>query len=131
METAQFTDTDLLALLVAGEAAGEPLAGQVAVACTVTERLSRRRTHYGATLRQVLMRGQYSTFNDDHWRGFVGYIPLLRQMAELAIHGLLNSPVGGATHYCRYDLSPQPRWTLPTYSIYRGRIGAHVFYEEL
>lgn len=134
----RMTDADLLALLIAAESDGEPLAGQVAVACVVIERLRRRR--WGDTLRAVMLApAQFSTFNDtgkpgpadDHWQRFRHRFPLYWMMARLAMDGLLNSPVNGATHYCRHDLEPKPRYTLPKYSIYRGRIGAHVFYQEL
>lgn len=131
VELVQLSNLDLLALLVAAEAGGEPLAGQVAVACTVTERLARRRAHYGATLRQVMLfPGQYSTFNTDHWRSFIGSIPRLRPLAELALGDLLRSPVSGATHYCHKDLEPKPTWTHPEYATYLGQIQAHIFYRE-
>lgn len=128
----ELSDRDLLALLVAGESANQELRGQVAVACTVTERLRRRRAYYGLTLRNVmLMPYQYSTFNDPaHWRKFVAYIPHFCPMAELGIAELLRSPVAGATHYCHKDLTPKPVWTLPEHSTYLGQIGAHIFYRE-
>lgn len=125
-------DLDLLALLVAGESANQPLAGQVAVVCTVTERLRRRRAYYGLTLRNVmLMPWQYSCFNSPaHWRKFLEAMPAFRPLAELAIAELLRSPVAGATHYCHKDLTPKPVWTLLEHSTYLGQIGAHIFYRE-
>lgn len=128
----ELSDRDLLALLVAGESANQELRGQVAVACTVTERLRRRRAYYGLTLRNVmLMPYQYSTFNDPaHWRKFAAYIPHFCPMAELGIAELLRSPVAGATHYCHKDLTPKPVWTRLEHSTYLGQIGAHIFYRE-
>lgn len=129
---AELSDVDLLALLIAGESANQPLAGQVAVACTVIERKTRRRAYYGLTLRTVMLApAQYSTFNDPaHWRKFWGYIPQMRPMAELAIAGLLHSPVRGATHYHHKDLSPQPQFAHPKHSTYLGQIADHIFYRE-
>lgn len=125
-------DANLLALLIAGESANQELRGQVAVACTVTERLRRRRVYYGLTLRSVmLMPAQYSTFNEPaHWRKFWRYIAQFRPMAELAIDELLRSPVSGATHYHHKDLYPYPQWSRPEHSVYLGQLGDHLFYRE-
>lgn len=131
MNVERFADLDLLALLIAGESADQPVRGQVAVACTVLERLNRRRAHYGLTLRMVMLRpAQYSTFNSDHWKRFVPHHQRFRPMAELALEGLLRSPVSGATHYHRRDLDPYPQFSKPEHSTYLGEIGVHRFYRE-
>lgn len=129
---AELSDRDLLALLIAGESANQEPRGQVAVACTVTERLRRRRAYYGLTLRNVmLMPAQYSTFNEPaHWRKFWRYIAQFRPMAELAIADLLRSPVSGATHYHHKDLYPYPQFSRPEHSTYLGQLGDHLFYRE-
>lgn len=127
----RLTDEQLLALLIAGEADNQTLAGQVAVTCTVVERLRRQRPHYGLTLREVMLKPwQYSTFNDNHWQRFTQRIPVYETMARLAIANLLRSPVSGATHYHTHDLQPRPTWTQPQYSTQLGRVGDHVFYLE-
>lgn len=128
----ELSDLDLFALLIAGESANQELRGQVAVACTVTERLSRRRAYYGLTLRNViLMPWQYSCFNSPaHWRKFLPALPAFRPLAELAMFELLRSPVSGATHYHHADLTPRPAWTLPGHATYLGQLGDHLFYRE-
>jgi len=127
----QYKDRELLALMIAGEAGNQSLAGQVAVACVPFKRLVRQETHYGLSLRTILLRpNQFSTFNGDHWRGFVGRIPDFLLLADLAMGGLLSSPTASATHYCRYDLAPMPDWSQPRYSIFLARIGEHNFYQE-
>lgn len=125
----RLTDIELLALLVAGEADNQPLAGRVAVACVAVERL--RRGRWGDTLHKVITQPyQFSTFNDDHYLRFTHRINAHIQIAELAIERLLNTPTPNATHYCRYDLNPMPKWTGAMYSKSLGRIEDHVFYVE-
>lgn len=127
----RFSDVELLALMVAGEAGGQPLAGEVAVLRVATQRVVLQRPHYGLTLRTVLRKPfQFSTFNDDHWRKFTGHIAANLQLAELAIEHLLASPFPQATHYCRFDLAPMPAWTQERFSTRLGQIGDHVFYVE-
>lgn len=136
-ELDRLTDIELLALMIAAEAGGQSLAGKVAVACVAVERVKRQRSHYGLTLRTVLLKPyQFSTFNPtatpghEHWRRFTGFIGAHTLMAELAIHRLLLSPVATATHYLRTDVSPPPLWTHPTFSVSLGVIGDHAFYRE-
>lgn len=134
---AELTDVELLALMVAGEADNQSLAAQVAVVCVPLERL--RRGKWGDTLRAVLLYpGAFSTFNDtgrpgpldDHWTRFLHRQQMYWTLARLAIDRHLNSHAPNATHYCRADLEPKPRWTLPRYSTCLGRIGDHLFYVE-
>lgn len=130
-DLALLTDAQLLALLVAAEADNQPLAGQVAVACTVLERKRRRRPHYGLTLRTIMLKPfQYSTFNTDHWRRHVDRLVVYLPLATLAIAECLRSPVEGATHYHRADLDPWPGWAQPESSTFLGQLGAHRFYRE-
>lgn len=137
VELSALGDVELLALLIAGEADNQPLAGQVAVACVPIERL--RRGRWGATLRAVLLYpNAFSTFNDvgrpgaldDHWVRFWHRQQMYWMLARLAIDRHVHSPVASATHYCRHDLEPKPRWTLPRYSTRLGQIGDHLFYRE-
>lgn len=125
----RLTDIELLALLIAGEADNQPLAGRVAVACLVVERL--RRGRWGDTLRKVILQPyQFSTFNGAHWQRFTHRIGAHVQLAELAIERLLNTPTASATHYCRYDLDPMPKWAGAMYSVSLGRIADHAFFVE-
>ena len=137
VELNTLSDVELLALLVAGEADNQPLAGQVAVACVPLERV--RRGRWGHTLRGVLLQPyQFSTFNDvgrpgaldDHWTRFLHRQQMYYLLARLAMDRHLNSHAPNATHYCRADLEPKPRWTLPRYSMFLGQIGDHLFFVE-
>lgn len=128
---AELDDIELLALLIAGEADNQPLAGQVATALTVPARVERKRWWYGLTPRLVMLRPfQYSTFNGAHWKQFVHRIPVYKMLAQMTLEGLTTSPTKGATHYCRFDLDPLPRWALPRYSKPYGRVADHIFFRE-
>jgi spore germination cell wall hydrolase CwlJ-like protein len=123
----RLTDTELLALTVAGEADDQPLAGRVAVACVAVERL--RRGRWGDTLRKVLLQPyQFSTFDGVHWQRFTHRIGAHTALAELAIERLLNSSVNSATHYHTVDVLPG--WAKSSAMISRGQIGSHLFYTE-
>lgn len=127
MELATLTDIELLALLIAGEADGEPLTGIVAVACVPVERL--RRGRWGGNLRQVMLqRWQFSTFNDDHWRRFTDRMATYAIVARLAIDGRLRSPFPDATHY--HAVAVSPYWITAQKMRHLGQVGAHVFYCE-
>jgi len=139
MELSDYSDSELLALLVAGESIGEPLPGQVAVAQTVIERKRRRRSRYGFTIREIILKpSQYSTFNDDvYWRTKKGYIDDLHCMALMALYedayspvGLLSSPCPTATHFHSKRLPVYPVWSRPAYSLFLMTIGNHMFYRE-
>lgn len=126
-----YKDRELLALMIAGEAGGESLRGQVAVACVPFARLKRQQAHYGLSLRSILRKPfQFSTFNDTHWQGFVERVQAFLPLADLAMEGLLKSSTPTATHYCRHDLRPMPDWTQERYSIFLAKIGNHNFYQE-
>lgn len=129
-ELSQLTDLELLALLIAGEADNQPLAGRVAVACVPATRLHRGR--WGKDLRSVMLqKWQFSTFNDDHWRRFTGRISAHITLAECAINGLLNTPTPGATHYYAKSIPIAPAWAFSSRMVRLGDVGAHIFFEEL
>lgn len=123
----ELSDVELLALLIAGEADGEELAGQVAVACVPVERL--RRGRWGDDLRSVMLQPyQFSTFNDGHWERFTHRIDHHRRLARLAMEKLLSSPAPGATHY--HAASIIPSWAYSSKMQMVGQLGRHVFYRE-
>ena len=127
MTLAEFSTVQLLTLLIAGEADGEELAGQVAVACVPVERL--RRGRWGATLREVMLQPyQFSTFNDGHWERFIPRIDFQRRLARLAMEKLLNTPTPGATHYHAERMTPS--WAHSSRMMRIGQLGRHVFYRE-
>ena len=124
----RLTDIELLALLVAGEASNQPLAGQVAVACVPVERLYRRM--WGNNLRRIMLqKWQFGTFNDTHWQRFTPIMSHFIMLAECAIHNLLLSPTPSATHY--HHVGILPAWAQSDRMIWINRIGEHNFYVEL
>lgn len=127
-ELERLTDIELLALMVAAEAGNQPLAGRVAVAMVAMERV-RLQPRYGTDLRGVLLKPyQFSTFNGDHWRGFMPRLDTQITVAELAVGGLLNSPTPTATHY--HTAAVSPVWAQPQYSMFIAQIGEHRLYRE-
>lgn len=123
---ADLPDRIVLALTVWGEARGEPVQGQVAVACVVRNRL-KRVTHAVATWRGVcLAPWQFSCFNaDDPNSGPIAraavtlmtaaLTPELAQalwIADGVIAGAVMDNTGGATHYLTSTLlkAKPPSW---------------------
>lgn len=124
----ELTDTELLALLIAAEADDQPIAGQVSVACVVTERLRRQR--WGNNLRSVILAPyQFSTFNGTHWQAFTPRISRYIMMAQLAVDDLLKTLTPTATHY--HATSITPAWASSKQMVRLGTIGQHAFYREL
>ena len=122
-----YSDIQLLALLLAGEADNQPLAGQVAVACVVMERL--RLGRWGATVRTVMLQPwQFSTFNDTHWMRFTHRMHAHTHTAALAIGGLLKTPAPGATHYHADYIAPN--WATSPQMQRVATVGNHLFYRE-
>lgn len=123
------SDLGLLARVVWGESRGEPLAGQVAVASVVLNRV----TASGDPIREVILRPkQFSCFNPgDPNRdkllapsGVQWNVALL--IGELALDGLLLDPTEGATHYHAVWMGRKPKWAGSLTEV--GRLGSHVFY---
>lgn len=127
-ELEALSDVELLALMVAAEAGNQPLVGRVMVAMVAMERV-RLEPRYGSGLRGVLLKPfQFSTFNGDHWRGFLHRIDDHMLLAELAVGGLLNTPTPTATHY--HTKAVAPVWAQPQYTEFLAEIGDHRFYAE-
>ena len=138
-----FSESELLARLIWGEARNQSLRGKVAVACVVMNRYETRR--YGTTIPGVITRKwQFSCFNglwsDDLSDDDPNLAKMLndpgepitacRVIAEMAIDGLINDPTGGATHY--HTLKSDPTWNDdPSMMIYLKTIGDHKFYREI
>lgn len=132
---------DVLARLVWGEARGELLKGQVAVACVVLNRVADGRWGgRGGIVSVCLKPWQFSCFNSNDPN-----LPLLLQppkfspfeqcelVAQLAVDGLLVDPTGGATHYFNPSVVPG-RWPASwdkAKMAARGQIGRHSFWLEL
>ncbi|MBT7100563.1 cell wall hydrolase [Candidatus Poribacteria bacterium] len=134
MATVDRADVAILAALLAGEARGEPVAGQLAVAHVVMNR-ARLGGWWGDTIRGVaLKRWQFSTFNppgDDKWDAVAVIADRLAvagddqwAVAEAALSGVTADPTDGATHYYNPALA-DPSWAAQLAETVT--IGAHRF----
>lgn len=131
---------DILAKTIFGEARGEPLSGQEAVASVVLNRvgISQKRGHYwwGNNIAEVCQKPyQFSCWNMDD----PNYKILLKvnednpvfaackRIARRAAAGLLEDRTGGATHYHVKKL--RPKWSFG--KIPCAEIGSHFFYNDI
>jgi len=122
---AALDDTQLLALCIWGEARGESVTGQLAVAHVVLNRVDRARW-WGHDVRSVILKPyQFSFFNDSP---ALAPGPGLVQLAiaELALGKLTLDPTLGATHYHAVGMTPD--WTR--FLRHVVDIGRHRFYVE-
>jgi hypothetical protein len=123
--------TKCLATAVYYESAGEPMAGQRAVAQVVLNRL--RNPHYPKTICEVVYQGaerptgcQFSFACDGSARrvpGAAGWA-VATAVATSVLNGVTSAEAGQATHY--HTLAVFPAWAPQLAKI--GIIGHHVFY---
>ena len=132
------SDVVLLALCIWGEARGESLEGQVAVAHVV---LNRAITGgwWGDSVREVILKEyQFSAFaeggpvlNRLRREGLAGPMSshkwmTYRTVAGMVLAGLTVDPTDGATHF-------HARWMTPGWAALMDKttsIGGHIFYKE-
>jgi len=131
---------DVLARTIYGEARGEPVRGQEAVASVVLNRVKRANKPggywWGSSVSEVCRKEwQFSTWNpSDPNRDKILAVdrrdPSFRQalrIARRAIAGTLDDPTGGATHY--HAKATMPNWAegrVPS-----AEIGNHKFYNDV
>lgn len=129
------TDQKLLALVLYGEARGEPPIGKLAVAHVILNR-ARLGGWYGANVREVILRPyQFSCFNlnDPNFSKLISqaerneFDASCFTVASLALEGVTVDPTGGATHY--HTLAIDPKWNDKMQFL--KRINRHVFYREV
>jgi len=134
------TDRDVVGLTLYGEARGEPLEGQLAVASVLLNRRADGR--WGQTFTSVCRAPwQFSCWNvtdpnratldrlaADLEHGTVTDAALRRCLwiADGVVAGVLPSTVRAATHYVVATLSPQPKWAKTGHLV--AIIGRHAFY---
>ncbi len=144
---AGLTDRQALGCTLYGEARGETVRGQVAVACVIRNRV-KRPGRFGDTYRAVCLRkSQFSCWWA--WGGKVNYARTLDAAAALQRHDTLLGPLmarclriadavmaehqeditAGADHYCTRELyiHQPPRWTAGIFPV--AHIDAHVFFK--
>lgn len=132
--------TDILAKTIYGEARGEPLSGQEAIASVIMNRktISKKKGGYwwGNNIAEICQKDkQFSCWNLDD----PNYRVLLRvdegnpiyatckRIAKRALAGLLSDRTYGATHY--HNKQVCPRWSIG--KIPCTEIGNHVFYNDV
>ncbi len=119
---AALDDTQLLALCIWGEARGEPVTGQLAIAHVVLNRAANPRW-WGHDVRSVILKEwQFSYFNSR--APGPGLVQLT--IAELALGKLTQDPTLGATHYHAVGMTPD--WSRFLRRLVQ--IGGHWFYSE-
>jgi len=141
-EFAKLSDKQLLTLLIYGEARGEPVEGQIAVACVARNRV--KSFKWGGTWTAVILQpSQFSCFNKDD----PNYVKLLRiaegtfdeplilkqtiWVAEGVLYDRCLDNTKGATHYVTetlYNSPEKPLW-INRLKV-TVRIGSHVFMKE-
>lgn len=130
---------DVLARTIYGEARGEKVRGQEAIAAVVINRLAAAREGrrwWGATVVEICRAPfQFSCWNEgDPNRLLIERVPegdavfqICRRIARRAITGGLIDPTRGATHY--HTRSVTPDWAIG--HVPCARIGRHLFYNTV
>lgn len=131
---------DILAKTVFGEARGETVAGQEAVASVILNRVAfsqkRGRYWWGNTIAEVCQKPkQFSCWNldDPNYKLLLrvneenyGYC-ICKRIAMRAIAGLLADVTSGATHY--HTRNVRPKWSIGKIPCFE--IGNHIFYNDI
>lgn len=134
------TEADILARTIYGEARGESVAGQEAIASVVLNRVafSKRKGRYwwGNTVAEVCRAPrQFSCWNRDDPNfqkiNAVGAedasFRICRRIAARALSGVWEDRTSGATHY--HALGCRPAWARG--KIPCAEIGSHFFYNDI
>lgn len=139
--TATERDRDILARTLWGEARGESLEGQIAVAWTIRNRVSdgRNKSWWGEGYAGVCQaKYQFSCWNsnDPNFASLSGAkaIPFrelaqARIAADQVIDGKVPDPTGGATHYYATTMPKPPTWTKGAKQTLK--LGRHVFFKDV
>lgn len=134
-------DRDILARTLWGEARGETLAGQIAVAWTIRNRVNdgKDKSWWGEGYAGVcLAKYQFSCWNanDPNFPFLSGtkQIPFrelaqARIAADQVIDGKVPDPTGGATHYHATAMKKAPAWASKAKQTVV--IGGHVFFKNV
>ncbi|PXX59539.1 Cell Wall Hydrolase [Pseudomonas sp. LAMO17WK12:I10] len=139
--TATEKDRDILARTLYGEARGEGLAGQIAVAWTIRNRVNDGKTKswWGEGYAGVCQAPyQFSCWNknDPNYPFLSGAKPIpagqfaqAQRAADQVIAGAVADPTGGATHYYATTMPKAPGWAAKAKQTVR--IGLHVFFRDV
>ncbi|CAI8815774.1 cell wall hydrolase [Pseudomonas chlororaphis] len=139
--TATEKDRDILARTLWGEARGEGLAGQIAAAWTIRNRVNdgRAKSWWGEGYAGVCQAPyQFSCWNknDPNFPFLSGAKPIpvgqfaqALRAADQVIAGTAPDPTGGATHYYATTMPKAPAWAAKAKQTVR--IGQHVFFKDV
>ena len=138
--TVSENDRDILARTLWGEARGESLAGQIAVAWTIRNRVNdgKAKSWWGEGYAGVCQNPyQFSCWNrsDPNFAYLSGAkkIPFrelaqARIAADQVIDGKVSDPTGGATHYYATTIKA-PAWAAKAKQTLK--LGGHVFFKDV
>lgn len=133
-------DRDVLARTIFGEARGEGLAGMVAVAWTIRNRVEdgKDKSWWGEGYAGVCLKPyQFSCWNknDPNYPYLSGARPIpaaefatCRRVADQVIDGVPD-PTGGATHYYATTMPKAPDWAAKAKRTLK--LGNHVFFRDV
>lgn len=139
--TATERDRDILARTLWGEARGESLAGQIAVAWTIRNRVNDGKTKswWGEGYTGVCQKPyQFSCWNknDPNYAYLSGAKPIpFREFAQAQIaadqvmSGKVPDPTGGATHYYATTMQKPPIWEKGAKQTLQ--LGRHIFFKDV
>ena len=134
-------DRDILARTLWGEARGESLAGQIAVAWTIRNRVNDGKTKswWGEGYASVCQKPyQFSCWNknDPNFAYLSGAktIPFrefaqARIAADQVVDGKVSDLTGGATHYYAIAMKKAPAWAAKATQTLM--LGGHVFFKDV
>jgi N-acetylmuramoyl-L-alanine amidase len=134
-------DRDILARTLWGEARGESLVGQIAVAWTIRNRVldGKAKSWWGEGYAGVCQKPyQFSCWNknDPNYAYLSGGKPIpFREFAQAqiaadqVIDGKVPDPTGGATHYYATTMSKAPVWAAKAKQTLK--LGHHVFFKDV
>jgi spore germination cell wall hydrolase CwlJ-like protein len=134
-------DRDILARTLWGEALGESLAGQIAVAWTIRNRVNdgKAKSWWGEGYTGVCQKPyQFSCWNknDPNFIYLSGAKPIpfrefaqAQVAADLVMFGKEPDPTDGATHYYATTMSKAPGWSAKAKQTLK--LGHHVFFKDV
>ena len=128
-----WSEIDLLAGTIYGEASDQPMEGKAGVGLTIRTRA----THpgwWGKNWRQVILAPhQFNCWEDRNRQRIISAYyknqPAwedCQKLAEDIYMGRATDYIGAPTHYCRFDVHPAWRRKL----LFLCQIGDHVFYHD-
>ena len=134
-------DRDILARTLWGEARGESIAGQIAVAWTIRNRVNdgKANSWWGEGYAGVCQKPyQFSCWNknDRNYAFLSGAKPIpaaqyaqALKAADQVMAGTVPDPTGGATHYYATTMPKPPNWVKGARQTLK--LGHHVFFKDV